>query len=438
MFSYYTELALLSFRRSPGLTALMVLAIAFGVAASMTTFSVYRAVSGDPMPWKSGRIFVPQVDTWGPTERDKDGEPRSSLDYATAVALTRAHRGTAQAPMYKISPAVQAEAAASHPVNIDGHAVGSEFFPMLDVPFLYGAGWTLQDDERRANVIVISQRLNGKLFQGRNSVGQSLLVAGRSYRIVGVVGHWDPQPRFFDVVNTGGFTTTREDAFLPFNTAIAAGIETTGNTGCSKTPTESGIAGLTRSNCVWISYLVQLDDERSVAAYMAYLDGYARQLRDSGAVTWEPNNRLRDIPAWLDARHVVPADTGASLLVALGLLVVCLVNTSGLLLAKFLRRSGEIGVRRALGAPRHAIYAQFLTEAGMIGLAGGVLGIALTGVGVACVHWLLPVDIAQLARIDPSLLLLTLGLALGSTLVAGLYPTFRAALVQPTWQLKSQ
>ena len=246
-----------------------------------------------------------------------------------------------------------------------------------------------------------------------------------------------PQPRFFDVINTGGFTTTSEDVFLPFNTAIDAGIPTTGNTGCSKSPTEPGIAGLKNSNCVWISYLVQLDSKDAVSEYRSYLDGYARRLRDSGAVQWEPNNRLRDVPAWLNAQHVVPADTGASLLVALGLLVVCLINTSVLLLAKFLRRSGEIGVRRAIGAPRGAIYAQFLTEAGMIGVAGGVLGLGLTGLGVACVHWLLPVDIASLAQVDLPLLVLTLVLALASTLLAGLYPTFRASLVQPTWQLKS-
>jgi putative ABC transport system permease protein len=124
-------------------------------------------------------------------------------------------------------------------------------------------------------------------------------------------------------------------------------------------------------------------------------------------------------------------------LVALGLLVVYLVNTAGLLLAKFLRRSSEIGVRRALGAQRLSIYAQFLTEAGIVGLAGGVLGLLLTGVGVASVGWVLPKDIAALARLNVSLLLLTLLVAVIATLLAGLYPTFRAARVQPAWQLKS-
>jgi len=106
-------------------------------------------------------------------------------------------------------------------------------------------------------------------------------------------------------------------------------------------------------------------------------------------------------------------------------------------LAKFLRRSGEIGVRRALGASRRAIYAQFLTEAGMIGAGGGVLGLLLTGVGVLGVGLVLPSRLASLARIDPALLMLTVLVAVVATLLAGLYPTFRASRVQPAWQLKT-
>jgi putative ABC transport system permease protein len=186
-----------------------------------------------------------------------------------------------------------------------------------------------------------------------------------------------------------------------------------------------------------MAFMVQLDDAAAVQAYRQYLDGYAKDQQAAGRFSWAPNNRLRDVPDWLDAEHVVPSDSKVSLLVALGLLAVCLVNTAGLLLAKFLRRSSEIGVRRALGAQRGAIYAQFLTEAGIVGLAGGVLGLVLTGVGVASVGWVLPREIASLAKLDFSLLAITLAVAVVATVLAGLYPTFRASRVQPAWQLKS-
>src|SRR5690606_10997221 len=76
----------------------------------------------------------------------------------------------------------------------------------------------------------------------------------------------------------------------------------------------------------------------------------------------------------LDHNKVVPADVVMQLWLGFGFLLVCLLNTVGLLLAKFLRRSSEIGVRRALGASRAEIFKQCLVEAGTIGLAGGVLG----------------------------------------------------------------
>ena len=437
MFNYYLQLALRSLRRSPGLTLLMVLAIGFGVAASMTTYSVFRAVSGDPIPWKSSKLFVPQIDMWGPKGRSENGEPPDAMDYTDAMALQRAHRARLQSAMYQVSPSVVPAGAGKHPINVSGHAVYGEFFPMVDAPFRYGSGWSADADRQRAAVVVISSKLNEKLFGGVDSVGRSVSIEGRDYRVVGVLDDWNPQPRFYDVVNTGGFVGNDEDVFLPFERAIDVGMPNNGNTNCSEVPAESGFVGLQRSTCVWIAYMVELDDADAVSAYRQYLDGYARDQQRSGRFAWAPNNRLRSLPEWLDAQKVVPSDTKVSLLVALGLLVVCLVNTAGLLLAKFLRRSGEIGVRRALGARRAAIYAQFLTEAGIVGLAGGVLGLLLTGAGVAGVSWVLPSDIAALARLDVPLLALTLLVATAATLVAGLYPTFRASRVQPAWQLKS-
>ncbi len=436
MFSYYLELALRSLKRSPGLTALMVLAIGFGVAASMTSWSVFRAVSGDPIPWKSAQLFVPQIDNWGPNGRSSDGEPPNAMDYADAMALMRDHRAKRQSAMYQISPSVVPAETGKHPLNVSGHAVYGEFFPMLDVPFKYGSGWSASDDESRAPVAVISSKLNQKLFGGAASVGRSVDIDGRDYRVVGVLDDWNPQPRFYDVVNSGGFSVNGDDVFLPFLTAIQTGMSNDGNTNCNAVPKESGFVGLQRSECVWIAFMAELDTG-AVAAYRDYLDGYARDQQRAGRFAWAPNGRLRDLRAWLDNQHVVPSDTKVSLLVALGLLLVCLVNTVGLLLAKFLRRSSEIGVRRALGAPRAAIYTQFITEAGIVGLAGGVLGLLLTGVGVASVGWVLPKDIAALARVDLSLLLLTLLVAVIATVLAGLYPTFRASRVQPAWQLKS-
>jgi putative ABC transport system permease protein len=147
--------------------------------------------------------------------------------------------------------------------------------------------------------------------------------------------------------------------------------------------------------------------------------------------------RLRDVVQWLDFQHVVPAESRISLLVSLGFFVICLVNTIGLLLAKFMRRAAEIGVRRALGASRREIYRQYLTEAATVGVVGGMLGLVLTAVGISSTGLLFTPEIARLAHLDLALVGLTLAVAIFASVAAAFYPAWRAAQVQPAWQLKS-
>lgn len=444
MLGYYFYLAFRSLRRSPGLTALMVLVIGFGVAASMTTYAVFRSVSGDPIPWKSSKLFVPQIDAWGPEQSSSPSgtggmhEPPDALTYSDAMALMRDHRATRQSAIYAVGPTVLPAKPGSSPIPVFGFGVGQEFFPMVDVPFQFGSGWGATDDKDGAQVIVISASLNRRVFGGGDSVGRNIDLDGNNYRVIGVMKPWNPQPVFFDVVDTGGFGGDGPDIFVPLQSALTGGMQAAGAVNCPKgVQPPPGADGLQRSDCVWLAFMAELNDATAVKRYRRYLDNYAREQQHLGRFTWPPNNRLRDVPAFLDYEHVVPDDTQQSLIVALGLLVVCLINTASLLLAKFLRRSGEIGVRRALGASRLEIHAQFLTEAAMVGVCGGALGLFLTGIGVLVVRFALPPRLAALAHIDPSLLLLTILVAILASLLAGLYPTLRAAQVQPAWQLKS-
>ena len=140
---------------------------------------------------------------------------------------------------------------------------------------------------------------------------------------------------------------------------------------------------------------------------------------------------------WMEYQEVVGRDSKLSTWLSFGFLLVCLVNTIGLLLAKFSARAGEVGVRRALGAPRAEIFRQYLVEAGVVGLVGGVLGLVLSFGGL----WLISrqsESMEAVARMDWVMLATTLVLALVASLVAGLLPTWRACQVTPALQLKSQ
>src|SRR3546814_15219959 len=109
---------------------------------------------------------------------------------------------------------------------------------------------------------------------------------------------------------------------------------------------------------------------------------------------------------WLDYNKVVPSDVRLQVWLAFGFLLVCLLNTVGLLLAKFLRRSGEVGVRRALGESRREIFMQCLVEAGAVGMAGGIVGLALAWLGLWAVRQQ-PASYADLPHLAPPMPLKT-------------------------------
>jgi putative ABC transport system permease protein len=122
---------------------------------------------------------------------------------------------------------------------------------------------------------------------------------------------------------------------------------------------------------------------------------------------------------------------------ALGFMLVCLVNTVALLLVKFLRRGGEMGVRRAMGASMRSIFAQLLAEATLVGLCGGVAGVLLALFGLWVVRQQ-PAQYAGLAHLDAPMLYATFALALCTTVLAAMFPAWRACRLPPARALKIQ
>ncbi|MCB1572071.1 MAG: FtsX-like permease family protein, partial [Xanthomonadales bacterium] len=162
---------------------------------------------------------------------------------------------------------------------------------------------------------------------------------------------------------------------------------------------------------------------------------YVNEQKKLGRFPRPLNNRLLDVNEWMADQEVVSRDVQVQTGLAFAFLVVCLVNTIGLLLAKFTRKSGEIGLRRALGASRREVFSQFLIESGVVGLSGGILGLALTGLGLLAVRALYS-EYKTVAHLDWTMIFVTVALAIVSSVLAGVYPTWRACRVQPAAQLK--
>ena len=433
MFGYYFNLALRSFRRNKVLTALMVVAIALGIGTSMTTLTVFYILSGDPLPGRSQNLHYVQLDPASMDGFIAGEEPAEQVTRYDAETLLREKKADRQGMMTGGGLAIEPDKSGLRPFNADARYTSADFFAMFDTPFEYGNAWTAAEDDGRARVAVISKELNEKLFDGQNSVGRNIRIEQNDFRVVGVLKYWRPTPRFYDL-NSDRYGEV-EQVFIPFSTAVDRKFGRSGSMDCwgDSNNDETSL----NAPCTWIQYWVQLDTPAKAADYRQYLSNYSDQQRQAGRYQRPTNVRLRDVMGWLDQNHVVPNDVRLQTWLAFGFLLVCLVNTIGLLLAKFMRRSGEIGVRRALGASRRSIFAQALVEAGTIGLAGGILGLGLALLGLWAVRQQ-PASYAALAHLDPLMLLTTFALAIVASLLAGLLPAWRACQVAPALQLKSQ
>lgn len=434
MFRYYLDLALRSFRRNKVLTALMVLALGLGIGASITTLTVLKLLSGDPIPQKSARLFHPELDPQ-PAQGyvpDQTKPPWDGLmPYTDAMNLMHAHKAARQAVMALTQAKVEPRREDQKPFFSDAVMTTADFFRMFDAPFQYGSGWTEGDGEDRARVAVIAGFLNDKLFGGRNSVGKILRINEHDYRIIGVLKPWDPQPHFY-AVGLGGRSYGNGDAvFLPLQSARADGMDPQ-NVSCWET---ADINHLETSPCVFVYLWVELKDAAGAAAYETFLSNYVQQQIALGRFH-RPETELPDVMQFMRDEQVVPDDVRLQAGLAFGFLLICVVNTVGLLLAKCLRRSREIGVRRALGATRRAIFAQFMVESAIVGLAGGVLGLVFAELGLWAIRHQ-PAQYASLAHLDVQMFVFTFVVALVASLIAGLLPAWRACLVAPAPQLKS-
>ena len=436
MFRYYLDLALRSFKRNRVLTALMVLALGLGIGASITTLTVLKLLSGDPLPQKSAQVFAPELDplTAASTTPEEKVFQRwgNLMTYTDAMNLLHARKAKRQAVMALASSKVSPQVPGQHPFFSDGVITTSDFFSMFGASFQHGSGWGANDDENRAHVIVIAGFLNDKLFGGSNSIGKILRVNDHDYRIVGVLKPWAPQPRFY-AVNLGGRGYGKGDAlFMPLQAAIADKVNTQ-TVNCFDSDVD--IDHLETAPCVWVSTWVELANASDAKAYKTFLSNYAAQQISLGRFH-HPGVGLPDLMGFLAQQRVVPNDARMQTNLAFGFLLICVVNTVGLLLAKCLRRSREIGVRRALGATRGAVFTQFMVESGMVGVAGGVLGLVFAELGLWAIRKQ-PAEYASLAHLDVSMFIATFVIALVASLIAGLLPAWRACVVAPAPQLKS-
>jgi putative ABC transport system permease protein len=401
----------------------------------MTSLTLLHVMGSDPIPWKSDKLHYVQLDNWDPNQPyDQEGNPPDQVSYRDAQALMEAGKADKQAAMYKVAFPIQPENPEVKPFLALGRATYADFFPMFEPPFQYGGGWDHAQDSAHGRVVVLSRDTNEKLFGGQDSVGRKVRMNEIDYTVVGVLGQWKPRVKFYDLTN--GTLNDPEEFYVPYTTTIEIKANASGNNSCWKN-SEPGWEGYLSSECIWQQYWVQLDSPAREAEYKSFLDNYVNEQKKLGRFPRPLNNRLYNVTDWLQNQKVVPKDVEVQVGLSFAFLLVCLVNTIGLLLAKFMRKSGEIGLRRALGASKPQLFSQYIIESGVIGVSGGLFGLLLTLVGLWMVR-LLYQSYANVAHLDWVMVATTIVLAIGAAVLAGLYPTWSACQIAPAAQLKTQ
>jgi len=272
--------------------------------------------------------------------------------------------------------------------------------------------WLNQDDEsQRRLVAVLGDEMLKNLFPGRPAVGNTILLNGIGFQVIGVVQR----------VGHGDNNSTNNRVFLPFSTMrqffplIKEGQD---------------------KALSFINYQPRIRSEHTIAR-----DEVRKIIGRNHAFDW------RDEDAFEDWDTVKSADTVAKIFDAMdvflggvGLVTLALgaIGVINIMLVAVSERTREIGLRKALGATNRSILLQFFLEGAFLTLISGSLGMAAAGLLMYLMRGMGQVpgfDPPTMSFMSATLAIGTLGIA---GIVAGIYPARKAAMLQPVDALRQE
>ena len=290
--------------------------------------------------------------------------------------------------------------------------------PLSRVDFRYGGPWTRADERASPPVpaAVLSDVLNQALFGGSDSVGRTLRIAGRDFRVVGVMRQLPGKLHLWDV---GLAPENIGNLMVPF--AFADELRPLPVISWPPVVPDLGWAGICRPR----------RSAASPSTGSACRRPTARTRFASALHALDPQLALRSADE-IAARYAhAPAPYRVFVILTLVVLEASVINVMRMLLAKATARAAEIGIHRALGAGRHTIFVRQLLEGLIVSMAGSLLGLALAVPSVAMFDRLIPDSPVALA-LPASTVVTVLLVCLLAGLVSGIYPAWRIASVPPT------
>ena len=434
MFNYYLTLSLKNISRQKGLSVLIASTLGLGIAACMITYSLIHLMSKDPLPNKSERVYHIQLDNWKlNVAAILPDLPPEEVTWRDAMNIVHAKQAKYQAASSMTWGMVTPADQNTPPFLGIIRATHGDFFPMFEVPFLYGQGWQNYPANDFQFVTVLSHSTNQRIFGGDNSVGQTLPMLGQLFTVVGVLDKWHPSPKFFDL-SFGAFYQP-EDLYVPLQIKAQLELPHGGNSQCWETNMGDEYQAFIDSDCVNFNLWIELARDQSKQQFEYYLQGYVEQQKALGRFPKAINNILLNVNQWLAHKEVVSSDMYVFFYLALLFLLVCLFNAAGLMSTKFTAKTNEIALRRALGADQQAIFSQCLIESIILGCIGSLIGVVLCMFGLEGIKALYP-NFSAFVYLDMPLIFMTIGMSIVSSVLAGLIPSMKVCMLAPASYLK--
>jgi putative ABC transport system permease protein len=385
--------------------ALTMLGIIIGVAAVIALMGIGRgaqkSIDSQINSMGTNLIFVSPGSTSSSGVRSAQGSART-LTYDDAVALGASGLSAVAA----VAPQVQSFGQAvymGNNANTQIVGVTPEYETVRNYKVQSGEFINASNVTAKSTVAVLGSNLVTNLFNGEDPIGQTIRINNVGFKVIGVL----------ESKGGSGFGNQDDQIIVPLTTVGSR---------------------LQRGNFRGSNLVDQISVQAAAANQMdAAIQQISDLLRDRHHIRFDDDFTVRSQQDLLATANQVTGIftlflggvAGISLLVGgIGIMNIMLVSVT--------ERTREIGIRKAIGATRGNILAQFLTEATVLSVLGGLIGVAL-GVGIAKAISTLSAggsfQLTSVVGLDSVLLATLFATAIG--LFFGIYPAYRAASLHP-------